>query len=85
MDLELTDKVAEGKRRSYLACGPLAVLAALWAIPSMALGADPIPVDTESELRAAWSNPRVTAIDVTDDIFLRACERATRSASRGGR
>ena len=29
---------------------------------------------TESELRAAWGNPRVTAIDVTADIFLRACE-----------
>ncbi len=26
------------------------------------------------ELRAAWGNPRVTAIDVTADIFLRACE-----------
>jgi hypothetical protein len=34
----------------------------------------PIAVDTESELRAAWGNPRVTAIDVTADIFLRACE-----------
>ena len=34
----------------------------------------PISVDTESELRAAWGNPRVTAIDVTADIFLRACE-----------
>ena len=73
MDLELTDKVAEGKRRSYLACVPLAVLAALWAIPSMALGADPIPVDTESELRAAWADPLQTEIELTDDIFLRAC------------
>ena len=34
----------------------------------------PVAVDTESELRAAWGNPRVTAIDVTADIFLRACE-----------
>jgi predicted outer membrane repeat protein len=34
----------------------------------------PLSVDTESELRAAWGNPRVTAIDVTADIFLRACE-----------
>src|SRR4051812_16441199 len=34
----------------------------------------PVSVDTESELRAAWGNPRVTAIDVTADIFLRACE-----------
>jgi hypothetical protein len=34
----------------------------------------PVAVDTESELRAAWGNPLVTAIDVTADIFLRACE-----------
>ena len=34
----------------------------------------PIDVNNESELRAAWSNPRVTAIDVRADIFLRACE-----------
>ena len=35
----------------------------------------PVSVDTESQLRAAWGNPRVTAIDVTANIFLRACER----------
>jgi predicted outer membrane repeat protein len=35
----------------------------------------PVAVDAESELRAAWANPRVTAIDVTADISLRACER----------
>jgi predicted outer membrane repeat protein len=34
----------------------------------------PVSVGTEPELRAAWGNPRVTAIDVTADIFLRACE-----------
>jgi Putative pectate lyase-like adhesive domain/Chlamydia polymorphic membrane protein (Chlamydia_PMP) repeat len=34
----------------------------------------PIAVDSESELRAAWGNPRVSAIDVTADISLRACE-----------
>jgi hypothetical protein len=34
----------------------------------------PVAVGTESELRAAWANPRVTSIDVTNDIFLRACE-----------
>ena len=33
-----------------------------------------IDVNNESELRAAWSNPRMTAIDVRADIFLRACE-----------
>ena len=35
---------------------------------------EPISVDTQSELRAAWGNPRVSAIDVTADISLRACE-----------
>jgi predicted outer membrane repeat protein len=35
---------------------------------------DPVAVGTEAELRAAWANPRVTEIDVTNDIFLRACE-----------
>ncbi len=39
------------------------------------LPAKPVSVDTERELRAAWANPRVTAIDVTADISLRACER----------
>jgi hypothetical protein len=34
----------------------------------------PVAVGTESELRAAWANPRVTSIGVTADIFLRACE-----------
>ena len=38
------------------------------------LNGQPIAVDTESELRAAWGNPRVNAIDVTADVFLRACE-----------
>jgi predicted outer membrane repeat protein len=38
------------------------------------LAEKPLAVDTESELRAAWGNPRVTAIDVTADIALRACE-----------
>jgi hypothetical protein len=34
----------------------------------------PVSVNTESELRAAWGNPSVTAIDVTANVFLRACE-----------
>ena len=37
-------------------------------------GDGPIEVGTESELRAAWSDPRETAIELTDDIFLRACK-----------
>jgi len=47
------------------------------------LSAAPLAVDTESDLRAAWANPRVTAIDVTADIFLRACERNARVAAPG--
>jgi predicted outer membrane repeat protein len=35
---------------------------------------EPVAVGTEWELRAAWANPRVTEIEVTNDIFLRACE-----------
>jgi predicted outer membrane repeat protein len=35
---------------------------------------EPVVVSTESELRAAWANPRTTAIVVTKDIVLRACE-----------
>jgi hypothetical protein len=34
----------------------------------------PVPVNRELELRAAWANPRVRAIEITADIFLRACE-----------
>jgi hypothetical protein len=34
---------------------------------------EPIAVGTESELRAAWANPRQRAIEVTGDILLRAC------------
>ena len=76
MDRELTEKVAEGKRRSFLACAcaQLAVLAVLWAVPNTALGADPIAVDTESQLRHAWADPLQTEIELTDDIFLRACQ-----------
>jgi predicted outer membrane repeat protein len=32
-----------------------------------------VAVGTESELRAAWANPRFTEIDVTRDIVLQAC------------
>jgi hypothetical protein len=35
--------------------------------------AGPVSVATETELRAAWGNPRLTAIELTADIFLRAC------------
>jgi predicted outer membrane repeat protein len=35
---------------------------------------EPVVVSTESELRAAWGNPRTSAIELTADIILRACE-----------
>jgi hypothetical protein len=38
-------------------------------------GAEPVVVDTEAELRRAWADPLVTAIELTDDIFMRACLR----------
>jgi hypothetical protein len=61
--------------RSFASIVPatLAAIAALIAAATAQAGADPVAVGTESELRAAWSNPRVTAIELTDDIFLRAC------------
>jgi hypothetical protein len=31
-------------------------------------------VDTETELRRAWADPRATAIQLADDIFLHACK-----------
>jgi hypothetical protein len=37
--------------------------------------AEPVVVDTGAELRAAWSDPRVTEIEVAADIFLQACKR----------
>ena len=76
MDLPLTDAIAEGKRRTFLTCtcALLAVLTVLWVVPSTAMGADPVAVDTESELRAAWADPLQTEIELTDDIFLRACQ-----------
>ena len=36
-------------------------------------GSGPIAVGREPELRAAWANPRITAIALTSDIVLRAC------------
>ena len=42
--------------------------------PAFAQGA-PIRVDTESELRAAWADPLQTEIELTDDIFMRTCQK----------
>ena len=58
-----------------------AVALALLAAPAFASAAPPpafgqetpARVDTESELRAAWANPLQTEIELTDDIFMRAC------------
>ena len=35
---------------------------------------DAAVVDSESEFRNAWANPRRTAIELADDIFLRHCK-----------
>jgi hypothetical protein len=34
----------------------------------------PLQVGTESELRAAWADPLQTSIELTNDIFMRACK-----------
>ena len=53
----------------------VAALALVVAAPAPALGqAAPARVDTESELRTAWADPLQTEIELTDDIFLRACQ-----------
>jgi len=44
----------------------------------------PVAVRTESQLRAAWANPRTTAIDVRKDIFLRACRTGDPIRESGG-
>ena len=49
------------------------LLVAIVSFPSAAAGQDAIMVGTESELRQAWEDPRAQAIELTDDIFLRAC------------
>ncbi len=58
--------------------GALALLAALAiasAAPPAAFGQEALArVDTESELRAAWADPLQTEIELTDDIFMRACQ-----------
>ena len=51
----------------------VALLAAIGGFPSAAAAQDPIEVGTESELRQAWEDPHARAIELTDDIFLRAC------------
>jgi hypothetical protein len=50
----------------------LLVATAVFLWPAPARG-DPVPVDTETELRAAWTDPRQTEIELTADIFLQAC------------
>jgi len=36
-------------------------------------GDAPVVVETEAELRAAWADPLVTGIELTDDILMRSC------------
>ena len=50
----------------------LALMAlALWPA---ATRAEAVTVESEAELRAAWSDPRQTTIELNADIFLRACK-----------
>ncbi len=59
---------------AYLAA--VTVLVCLFAVPAAALGqTKPTEVGSEAELRAAWADPLQTEIELTDDIFLRACLR----------
>ena len=58
----------------------LLVAASLFALGTFgdgsAAAADPVRVGTEAELRAAWADPEVTRIEVTDDIALHACSKS---------
>ena len=48
-------------------------LAALASWP-LTTTAEAVTVDTEAELRAAWTDPRQTEIELGADIFLQACK-----------
>ena len=61
------------RRHSLLTAGVVALFAAIGGSPSAAAAQDPVKVSTESELRRAWEDPRKRAIELTDDIYLRAC------------
>src|SRR5687768_3641244 len=56
-------------------CGALAVFGAYTALPvaGARAGAAPALVANEAQFRDAWADPRLTDIQLTDDIFLRAC------------
>ena len=66
-------------RGAAAASGPTRISTATRCFPR-----GPVAVGTESELRAAWGNPRVTSIHVTRDLLFRHATSATRSASRAG-
>jgi hypothetical protein len=64
-----------------------ALLAALILSPvalATSASASPTVVNTETELKNAWENPRTRAISLERDIFLRACHRGSpiRESSR---
>jgi Chlamydia polymorphic membrane protein (Chlamydia_PMP) repeat len=50
------------------------ILAGFWPLgEERAAAVGPIAVGTEGELRSAWAKPKVTRIELTDDIALHAC------------
>ena len=62
----------------------LGLLLVAGGAPAPASGS-PTEVSTEIELKRAWQNPKTRAISVQHDIFLRACQRGSRSASHRAR
>ena len=68
-----------GRRRTSFtgACALLGALALSTVAVSPAATSDanaPAIVDSESELREAWADPRETGIELADDIFLQQCK-----------
>ena len=53
---------------------PIALALAALASWPLTTRAEAVTVDTEAELRAAWTDPRQTAIELEADIFLQACK-----------
>ena len=75
--MDSTAESSGGRRtHAYMASALLGAAALIASVnPGVARGADaPAVVDTESELRSAWADPRETRIELADDIFLRQCK-----------
>jgi hypothetical protein len=65
-DRDATAVIAQAKKRA-------ATRAAVAAAAPAPVVHDGPGIDTEAELRRAWTNPRRTRIDLTGDIYLRNC------------